>query len=494
VGFYPYKATTGGGSNPAVLLPSGDTTGATDLANINAGLANGGAVQLAPAPLSAPYYINAPITPTSQSRLWGAQWWSASENDIYGPGVGASGGTVIQATFGFTGAAAINMTNATNTQYFGVDLAGFTLELFSIPNANGPIHGILIDGAWGAGFIRGVCIHGAPGDLLHMIPDPTSGFTPDDWLISECKFSEAENIVSYGRGVYASFVNDSWFVSCESSENSSDGWYIAHSTNVRMVGCKGENNTGAGFHFGGNGIGGGTLDLIGCSTNLNQQDGFLFDDTASGGASIYFVDGCRASNDGQAGGTTYAGFRSAGCKSQVVLTGGGTQTGGSPSGPAYGASLISSAKGMTLTGVLLNGVTAATRDDGSNMTPLMNVAPAGTQSIGTGIAPGVVTLADAATILVNAAAGNDLRVTLGGNRAMGAPSNPVDGQDITFLITQDGTGSRTITWNSAYDFGAGSAPVLTTTAGKSDLIGFKYVAALTKWIFMGAMAGTTGGF
>ena len=101
------------------------------------------------------------------------------------------------------------------------------------------------------------------------------------------------------------------------------------------------------------------------------------------------------------------------------------------------------------------------------------------------MAPAVVALTDASTIAVNAALGNDFRVTITANRTMGSPSNPVDGQRIDFQVTQDGTGSRTITWNSVYDFGTDGAPTLTTTASKTDLIGFIYNAALTKWLCAG---------
>jgi hypothetical protein len=108
------------------------------------------------------------------------------------------------------------------------------------------------------------------------------------------------------------------------------------------------------------------------------------------------------------------------------------------------------------------------------------------------LAPAVAALTDGATISVNAALGNVFTVTLGGNRAMGAPSNPVDGQVIRFRVTQDGTGSRTLTWNSVYDFGSGSAPTLTTTAYKTDILAFEYVATtidgspLDRWCYLGA--------
>ena len=75
---------------------------------------------------------------------------------------------------------------------------------------------------------------------------------------------------------------------------------------------------------------------------------------------------------------------------------------------------------------------------------------------------------------------------------MGAPSSPVDGQDITVLVTQDGTGSRTLAWASGtggYSFGSGSAPTLSTAAGDTDIIGFKYDAAKSRWLALGNALG-----
>jgi hypothetical protein len=109
------------------------------------------------------------------------------------------------------------------------------------------------------------------------------------------------------------------------------------------------------------------------------------------------------------------------------------------------------------------------------------------------LAPAVVTLTDASTIAVNAALGNDFRVTLGGSRTMGAPSNPVDGQDITFMITQPASGGPdTVTWTSGtggYSFGASSAPTLSTGASATDMVGFKYRATAQKWLYMGSLLG-----
>src|SRR5271154_7003339 len=52
------------------------------------------------------------------------------------------------------------------------------------------------------------------------------------------------------------------------------------------------------------------------------------------------------------------------------------------------------------------------------------------------VAPAVVNLTDATTIAVDASLGNDFRVTIGGNRTMGDPANPSNGQEIIFQVTQ----------------------------------------------------------
>ncbi len=106
------------------------------------------------------------------------------------------------------------------------------------------------------------------------------------------------------------------------------------------------------------------------------------------------------------------------------------------------------------------------------------------------VAPAVVALADAATIAVDASLGNDFRVTIAGNRTMGIPANPADGQKITFQVTQGTGGSFTLAWGSGYEFSTGlPQPALSTTAGQTDLLGFIYNAAKGKWLLAGAIIG-----
>lgn len=84
----------------------------------------------------------------------------------------------------------------------------------------------------------------------------------------------------------------------------------------------------------------------------------------------------------------------------------------------------------------------------------------------------VSTLTDGATITPDFALANNFSVTLGGNRTMANPTNLVAGQSGSIFITQDGTGSRTLAWGSYWDFAAGTAPTLTTTAGAVDRVDY----------------------
>lgn len=82
----------------------------------------------------------------------------------------------------------------------------------------------------------------------------------------------------------------------------------------------------------------------------------------------------------------------------------------------------------------------------------------------------VQTLTDGATINWDVSAGYNAKVTLGGNRTMAAPTNVQAGMTYVLEVIQDATGSRTVTWNSAFRWGTPGTPTLTTTANKTDLV------------------------
>ena len=93
------------------------------------------------------------------------------------------------------------------------------------------------------------------------------------------------------------------------------------------------------------------------------------------------------------------------------------------------------------------------------------------------------TLTDGSSITWDASTQDVAKVTLGGNRTLGSASNGTTGQFISLLIIQDGTGSRTLTWNAAYEFASDTAPTLTTTANLGDVFVFRYNGS--KWLEVG---------
>jgi hypothetical protein len=84
------------------------------------------------------------------------------------------------------------------------------------------------------------------------------------------------------------------------------------------------------------------------------------------------------------------------------------------------------------------------------------------------------TLTDASTISWDVGTSPVAKVTITDNRTLGAATNAQTGQFVSLLVIQDGTGSRTLSFNAAYEFTEDTAPTLTTTASKGDLFVFRY--------------------
>jgi hypothetical protein len=83
----------------------------------------------------------------------------------------------------------------------------------------------------------------------------------------------------------------------------------------------------------------------------------------------------------------------------------------------------------------------------------------------------------AANVQLNFANANIFNLTLGINTHLNLPSNPTAGQGGSIIVTQDGTGSRTLSYAGAWEFPSGTAPTLSTTANAQDRIDYLVVAA-----------------
>ena len=84
----------------------------------------------------------------------------------------------------------------------------------------------------------------------------------------------------------------------------------------------------------------------------------------------------------------------------------------------------------------------------------------------------VTTLTDQAIITPDFGASANFAVTLAGNRTLANPLNLVAGQSGSIFVTQDGTGSRTLSFGAKFHFVGGTAPTMTTTASAVDRVDY----------------------
>jgi len=156
--------------------------------------------------------------------------------------------------------------------------------------------------------------------------------------------------------------------------------------------------------------------------------------------------------------------------------------------------------------VILSGNTISTSTGDINITPTAGgkVTIANIDITG-GIIDGVSEITDVGTISVEGGAytkvesassssgtltldcdtSNVFTVTLTENVSSFVLNNIGSGQTVNVLLTQDGTGSRTMSWPASFKWPSGSAPSLSTGAGEVDLltatrIGSSWYATLIK--------------
>lgn len=81
---------------------------------------------------------------------------------------------------------------------------------------------------------------------------------------------------------------------------------------------------------------------------------------------------------------------------------------------------------------------------------------------------------------IDLAVANNFSLTMGASSlTLNNPSNQTAGQSGVIVITQDGTGSRTLAYGSNWKFASGTAPTLTTTASAVDVLAY-YVESASR--------------
>jgi hypothetical protein len=106
---------------------------------------------------------------------------------------------------------------------------------------------------------------------------------------------------------------------------------------------------------------------------------------------------------------------------------------------------------------------------------------------GTWASAGLVTLTDTATISVDMSTGYNFTVTLAGNRTLANPTNTKVGQTGIIVINQNGTGSNTLAFNSAYKFANGVAPTISSAANSVSVL--SYIVVSSSFVVVAALTG-----
>ena len=201
---------------------------------------------------------------------------------------------------------------------------------------------------------------------------------------------------------------------------------------------------------------------LGSGTRTSWAIGIAGDRGATGGTG-------ETGPQGPAGATGAAGPNSVSSSTATTLTGLLIGDGSLVGVATIGAGLTLAAGQLATTGVVLT-TTPQSVEGVKTFTDSLDLAPEA--------------LADAATITVDAAAANKFDVTLGGNRTIANPTNPIDGRVIIFRLRQDAQGSRVVNWANDYRFRgdlAAANVTLSTSPTVVDRVAFEYVGADSKW-------------
>lgn len=136
-----------------------------------------------------------------------------------------------------------------------------------------------------------------------------------------------------------------------------------------------------------------------------------------------------------------------------------------------------------------NGKAAFLRCDGTNVVEALSTfstlqvqSQSGTTFVGNAQTTPVVVAFSATAMTVNCALSNVFTTTMTANVTT-APtlSNPQDGQTINWFLTQDATGSRTMTWPASFKWPTGFVTTLSTAANSVDLVTATYRSTTGHW-------------
>ncbi len=78
------------------------------------------------------------------------------------------------------------------------------------------------------------------------------------------------------------------------------------------------------------------------------------------------------------------------------------------------------------------------------------------------------------SVEVDCSLSNNFFLTMEGSASLSNPTNMKNGSVYNFIIKQDSTGTRLLTYGSKYKFPGGTAPILSTATGSVDIMSCVY--------------------
>lgn len=107
------------------------------------------------------------------------------------------------------------------------------------------------------------------------------------------------------------------------------------------------------------------------------------------------------------------------------------------------------------------------------------------------IEPNVSLTDNGSTIATNAALGNNFRVTaLTANVTLSNPTNPTDGQIVTWEVIQNASAAKTLAFDTKFKFGAEvTSCIVSTTLSSHDFITAIYNSTADLWYVRGCVTG-----
>lgn len=269
----------------------------------------------------------------------------------------------------------------------------------------------------------------------------------------------------YGGGTSTSFDG------CHAFSNAGYGWYIDNIGYCSWNACAADANS-TGWYFTGGAAG---CTLNGCGTEENTADGLVINGVYNmtvNGFSVY--------------GNHHYGVWVQNNSYRVILNN-IWETSGSG---AVNSIVVGWGPIITLNGYatqaplsLVNSSSITILQDGAMTVKSLTAAQ---KMVG-----GYVTLADAATITLDASLGNTFYLPLVGDRTLANPINPTNGQRITLIVRQGNGGGHALTFQWQYWFTTQNPmPTMSTNLNTADYFDFVY-DPWGRWVFMGATIGVT---